>query len=385
VLLAESIVAPGRLFTRAPSTFAATVPFAGGAALVAAGSASPAVLFGGLYLGSAALVLGVAAAVCRARRPVRWWRALLLVAAGAALACVNEIVYLALPLATVAVVVRQKVVRHDQRTAARALMWLWLGFLPVFGAVRLVIRGYCGSGRCYRGSDIALGPGVAEAIPVRALAWLPPLMWRSATMDAHRPWPAGAVTIVAVLVLAPLAVRTIRDLPALERTAGRAALGVALVGAAAVVLGATLGALNTDVQALVLRHRWGQGWRDTAVTATAGALALAGLLQVLVRRRIAVLVIVLAASAVLSTAANKSYRDQLGPQEPARLANRVAQEMADFDRSPTGDARRCALRAEFRTLYAGSAFSLKRFDQSLDVAAEQQAGVRFCRHDRGSA
>ena len=89
-------------------------------------------------------------------------------------------------------------------------------------------------------------------------------------------------------------------------------------------------------------------------------------------------VAVLVLAATVSTAANKSYRDQLAGREPALLANRIAGEMADFDRTAAGDARRCALRAEFRTLYADSAFSLKRFDQSLDVAAEQQAGRRFC-------
>jgi hypothetical protein len=52
--------------------------------------------------------------------------------------------------------------------------------------------------------------------------------------------------------------------------------------------------------------------------------------------------------------------------------------MAEFDRGSTGDLRRCALRAEFRILYADSAFSLRRFDQSLDVASRQIAGVPFC-------
>jgi hypothetical protein len=80
----------------------------------------------------------------------------------------------------------------------------------------------------------------------------------------------------------------------------------------------------------------------------------------------------------VSTAANKSYRDQLAVREPALLANRIAGEMADFDRTPAGDARRCALRAEFRSRYADSAFSLQRFDESLDVASEQQAGMPFC-------
>jgi hypothetical protein len=329
-------------------------------------------------------VLGVAAAVCRIERRIGWRRTGLLVLGGAALASFNEIAYLALPLATVAVVVRRRVVLRAGVTgpAVRALVLLWLGFLPVFGVVRLIIRGYCAAGECYRGSDLAVGPGAAEAVPVRMIAWLPPLMWRSATQGAHRAWPAGAVTVVALLALGWLVLRAARDLPRLTPVTRRQAYGVAAVAFAALLLGAALGSLNADVQALVTRHRWGQGWRDTAITAAAGAILLTAILHVVVRRRLVAVLIVLGLVAIVSTAANKSYRDQLATREPALLANRVAQEMADFDRTPAGDVRRCALRTEFRTLYAGSAFSLKRFDQSLDVAARQQAGVRFCTEEQ---
>jgi hypothetical protein len=388
VLLAESVVAPGRLRAGAPSTLAATVPFAVGGGFVAAGSASPAILFGGLYLLSAALVLGVAAAMCRIERRIGWWRSGALVLGGAALASFNEVGYLAVPLATVAVVVRQRVVlrrgwrRIRSGPGVRGMVLLWIGFLPVFVAVRLVIRSYCAAGQCYRGSDLAVGPRVAEAVPARMVAWLPPLMWQSATEGARRPWPVGAVTVLALLALAALAWRAARDLPRLAPVGRRQGYGLAAVALAALVLGATLGALNADVQALVARHRWGQGWRDTAVTAAAGGLVLAGVLHGLIRRRIVVVLVVFALVATASTAANKSYRDQLATREPARLANRVAAEMADFDRTPAGDARRCALRAEFRTRYAASAFSLKRFDQSLDTAAAQQAGVRFCSQEK---
>jgi hypothetical protein len=214
------------------------------------------------------------------------------------------------------------------------------------------------------------------------IAWLPPLMWRSATQGAHRAWPAGAVTVVALLALGWLVLNAARDLPRLTPVTRRQAYGVAAVAFAALLLGAALGSLNADVQALVTRHRWGQGWRDTAITAAAGAILLTAILHVVVRRRLVAVLIVLGLVAIVSTAANKSYRDQLATREPALLANRVAQEMADFDRTPAGDVRRCALRTEFRTLYAGSAFSLRRFDQSLDVAARQQAGVRFCTEEQ---
>jgi hypothetical protein len=382
VLLAECIVAPGRLFRRAPSTLAATLPFAVGGGFVAAGSASPAILFGGLYLTSAALVLGVAAALCRVSRPIGW-RAVPLVVGGAALASFNELAYLALPLATAAVLVRQRVVlRRFARPGLHALMLLWIGFLPVFVGVRLIIRGYCAAGECYRGSDIVVGPAVAEAVPVRMVAWLPPLMWRSATQGAHRPWLIGAVTLIALVALGALAWRAARDLPRLTPVSRSSAYAVAVVALTAVVLGATLGSLNADVQAIVSHGRWGQGWRDTAVTAAAGAVFLTALSHAVVRRRLVVVLIGFVLVAAVSAAANKSYRDQLARTEPARLADRIAVEMADFDHSVAGDARRCALRAEFRTIYARSAFSLKRFDESLDVAAEQQAGVRFCSQEQ---
>jgi hypothetical protein len=52
--------------------------------------------------------------------------------------------------------------------------------------------------------------------------------------------------------------------------------------------------------------------------------------------------------------------------------------MADFDPTPAGAARRCALRAEFFAMFADAPFSLRRFDKSFDTAAEQRAGVPFC-------
>jgi hypothetical protein len=211
------------------------------------------------------------------------------------------------------------------------------------------------------------------------VAWLPPLAWQSATQGTHRPWLLGAVTVLALLVVGALAWRAVRDLPRLTPIGRREAYGLSAATGALLALAATLGSLNADVQNLVTQHRWGQGWRDTAVTAVAGGIVLSAMLLAWSGpRRRAGLVVLLALAATVSTAANKSYRDQLAVREPALLANRIAGEMADFDRTPAGDARRCALRAEFRIRYADSAFSLRRFDESLDVAAEQQAGMPFC-------
>ncbi|NMO52570.1 hypothetical protein HH310_15380 [Actinoplanes sp. TBRC 11911] len=379
MLLAESVVTRGPLFKQPPSTVAAVVPFAVAMGFVAAGGASPAVLFGGLYFCSAALVLAVAAVLCRIHR-VRPWGIPLLLAGGAALAAFNEIAYLALPLATVAVLARALLVRRE-RPPIWPLALLWAGFLPVFLAVRIVIQRYCATRPCYKGSDIHLGPDTLEAFPVRLIAWLPPLMWRGAiTGGSTRPWVAGAVLAGALLVLALLALLAIRDLPRLSAVGRRSALALAVTGGALVALGATLGSLNVDVQRMVASGNWGQGWRDSAVTSTAGALVVAAAVPMLRGRKWlpALLIVLLAGAGTVSATANKRYRDTAMAKPAAVLANRIAQEMADFDRSPAGAARRCALRAEFAALYPGERYPLARFDMSLDTAARQRAGVPFC-------
>jgi len=385
LLLAESVVARGRIFDRPPSTLAAVVPFAVGCGLVAGGRSSPVILFGGLYLTSAALVLAVAAGVCRIERFRRWWIPAL-VAAGAALAGFNEIAYLALPLATVAVVARGRWVlglrwrRLLTAAPARALALLWLGFLPVFLAVRVVIARYCAAGTCYHGSDVAAGPAALESFPVRLVAWFPPLMWQSAVRGSHRPWLSGVVLVLAFVTLAALAVAAVRDLRRLSAVDRPAAAALVVAAFALVVLGAGLGALNADVQQIVAAGRWGQGWRDSAVTMPAGALLLAGAGHLVRPRRVllAGLVLLLAAGATVSATANKRFRDTVMATPAARLDDRLAQAMADFDPTPAGAARRCALRAEFFAMFADAPFSLRRFDKSFDTAAEQRAGVPFC-------
>ena len=381
-VLAESIVARGPMFRRPPSTLAAVVPFAVAMGFVAAGGASPAVLFGGLYFFSAALVLAVAAVFCRISGLRKRWIPVLL-AGGAALAAFNEIAYLALPVATVAVPARNFLVlrRSWRELPIGPLALLWAGFLPVFLAVRVVIQRYCAARPCYRGSDIHLGADTVEAFPVRLIAWLPPLLWRGAiTGGSSRPWLGGVLLIGALLTLGLLALLAIRDLPRLSAVSRRAALAVAATGASLVALGATLGALNVDVQRMVIGGHGGLGWRDSAVTTTAGALVAAAAALIPRGRRWlpALLVVLLAGAGTISASANKRYRDTAMAKPAAVLANRVAQEMADFDRSPAGAVRRCALRAEFAALYPGAWYSLSRFDKSLDTAARQRAGMPFC-------
>lgn len=404
VLFAESVVARGRLFAQAPSTLTATVPFAVAAGFVAAGSLSTVVLFGSLYMLSTALVLGVAALACRAvtrdggddgrqrvgRRRIGSWRVVGAVLAGMALASFNEIAYLALPLATAAVVVRGRWIlglswrRLLTGRALRLIGLLWLGFLPVFLAVRAIIYGYCRDGDCYTGSDIVLGPAVPGTFAVRMISWLPPMMWQNATRADDTPWLVGPVLVAALLVLGWLGWRAARQLPRLTAVDRRQALGLAVLALMLLTLGAALGGLNGEVQGIVAKGRWGQGWRDTAITTAAGGLVVVAVLHALLgsarrwRWGLSGLLVLLVLLGSVSAAANKSYRDTSGVTQAALLHNRIAVEMSTFDRTAAGDARRCALRQEFRSMYPDLDFSLMRFDQSLTIAAREIAGRPFC-------
>ncbi|HEY0530646.1 MAG TPA: hypothetical protein VGD29_03515 [Actinoplanes sp.] len=389
LLLAESVLSTGAVFRRPPSTVAAVVPFAVGAGFVAAGRASPVVLFGGLYFTSSALVFVVAALISRVRpdHRTRWRWIVPLLLAGAALASFNEIAYFALPLATVAAAGRGRYVlgvpwrRLAKGASAKLLALLWLGFLPVFVAVRVVIARDCAAGACYRGSDVHVSGAIATALPERMVAWLPPLMWQTAVHGgSRRPWFTGVVLLLALVVLAALARHAMRDLPRLSPVDRRAAGALTAIALALLVLGAALGALNADVQQIVAAHRWGQGWRDTASTAPAGALLIAAAAHLMSPKRwlLTGLIGVLAVGGTLSAAANKRFRDTVMNTPAARLDDRLAQAMADFDPTPAGQARRCELRDEFFTMFRTTPFSLRRFDQAFDTAAEQRAGQPFC-------
>jgi hypothetical protein len=383
LLLAESVVTRRRLFRAEPSTVAAVAPFAFAAGLVAAGRSSPVVLFGGLYFTTSAVVLLVAAAIVRIGR-LRAWQLPLLVAGGVALAAFNELTYLALPLATVAVAARGRWVlgrawrRIGTSAAARALGALWVGFLPVFVAVRLVIKSYCDTGPCYPASDVALGSAVAKTFPVRLIAWFPPLEWHSAVRGGGA--LSGLTLALALAALAALAWTALRDLRRLGALGRPAASALVVVALALVALGAGLAALSADVQQLVAAHRWGQGWRDTAVVAPGGALLLAGAAHLARPRRLLLgaLIAVLVAGCAVTATVNKRFRDTMLESPVARLDDRLAQEVADFDPTPAGAARRCALRTEFLALNPGGTTPARRFDVAFDAAARQRAGQPFC-------
>jgi hypothetical protein len=380
VLFAEAVTAPGRMFAAPPARPIALLPFAFAAGLVAAGRLSTTVLFGGLYFLSAALVLAVAAWVCRGPR-----LGVLVVLAGAALAVFNEVAALAPPLATAAVLARGGPAR------SRSALLLWAGFLPVFVPVRILLYQACRGGGCYGNSDLVLGPGVGGALTNRLTAWLPPLQWGQALRGAG---PLSTVVFgVAVVVLGLLAARVFVELPRLPGLDRRRAVRLAVAGGSVLLLGAVLGSVNPQTQALAEAGRWGMGWRDSGLTAAGGALLVAGLLGLAVRAvvaRAALVVLVLLGAG--TTTVNQAYAVGGDRTPVAVLTGAIATEVAQFDPRPSGNTRRCALLDQFGAVFRrmpysrfaaaelpGTQSAEQRMAVTASMATEQMYGRPFCR------
>ena len=380
VVFAEAVTARGAMFAAPPARTIALLPFAIGGCLTAAGRVSTTVLFGGLYFLSAALVLAVAAWVCRGPR-----FGVLIVAAGAALAAFNEVAAVGPPLATAAALARGGPAR------LRPALLLWLGFLPVFVPVRLVLFLSCRDGGCYGNSDLVLGPGVGRALANRLTAWSPPLQWGEALRHAG---PVGmAMVAVSLAVIGLLAVPLFANLPRLPRLDREQAVRLAAAGGSALLLGALLGSLNTQTQVLAAAGRWGLGWRDSGLTAAGGVLLSAGLLGLAVRAavaRAALAVFVLTAAG--TTAVNHAYALAVNRLPYAVITGRIAAEVAQFDPTTDGNTRRCELLGRFDVLFRRMPYSrfaagelpgthtvAERMALTASMATRQMYGQPFCR------
>jgi hypothetical protein len=384
VVLAESVLERGRLVGGTPSRVGLLLPYAVGAGFVAAGQDSTTVLFGGLYYGTATLVLLVAAAACRLDR-MRWWNGVLAVTAGAALAVFNEPAYFAVPLVTAAVLLRGRFVfGHGPRQlltspGVRFAGLLWAGFLPVFAIVRWIIRGFCAAGGCYQGSDLVLDARSVLLLPVRMTAWLPPLQWQAATEATPGPWLRGVIPVVAFLLIGVLALRTAKVLPKAWVPDRTASLALAALAAVVLACGALLATLSVAVRAAMSGHQlWEQGWRDSALTIPGGMLLAVALLALTGRRAAAGLLAALVVCGAVSATANRAYADTTATLRTAQLDNRIAAAMGSFEHGRAGNARRCALLDEALLTNQHKPFLQHRYAESLDVAARSIAGVPFC-------
>jgi hypothetical protein len=101
---------------------------------------------------------------------------------------------------------------------------------------------------------------------------------------------------------------------------------------------------------------------------------------------------VLALLAAGSAVTNQAYAGRANRAPAAVLNNAIAAEVAQFEDSGGGNARRCALRQRFAATYGNAGYSafargelpgtssaLDRFDVTVNLATEQLYGRRFCR------
>ncbi|GAA4592003.1 hypothetical protein BJY16_000474 [Actinoplanes octamycinicus] len=398
VMLAECVVSRGRPFAGPPSLATAVLPFAVGGSFVAAGRTSTTVLFGGLYFVTAALALLVGAAAARIVGRIRLGARLGTgaVLLGAALAAFNEMACLAVPLATLVMLIRARLLGLSWRetaggTGARFVALLWAGFLPVAVPVRVIIAAKCAAGDCYSGSDVAPA-GALAALPNRLTSWVPPFTWQRATEGPYGHTLTAALPL-ALVVLLLLVRRFWTDLPRYDTPDRRQAWALAGTGLAVLLPAAAMGALNPQLQRLAAAGWWGLGWRDSALAGAAGALLTVALLTGLFARghrtarthRLGTLggVLLLALVAAVSASANRDHRAAAAAEKPAFVHDRVAQEIVDFDRSAAGDVRRCTLRDQFRAglprdRRTGYPPEMRRFDQAVDTATRELAGRPFC-------
>jgi hypothetical protein len=400
VLVVQTLASADRLRATTPvGTTALVGPlFAVGA--VAAGNQSAVVLFTNLYVHASLLVLGVG--LLSARREhlepghPGTWRLVAAAALGAVCASFNEIGYLAAPAVVLLPVLRGRAAMGLPwgallRTgAARLVAAFAVGFAAVFVPVRLLIARLCADASCYAQSAIDLSPDSLGLLVQRVTSWFPPTAWSVATGSGSGRWYlTGNLVLVATGALAVVVtvqlLRTRRDAP---RLTAAVAVALLLAGIALTVLPGIIGAISEgrlgDWREGAIRP--GAGWRDTPLILAGSALALAGIVELLagwlprsvVRPAGVAAATVLSAALVGTLLANDTFATRDATREEPNLHHRIAAAVVSFDRSPEGDARRCALLEEFTELRPGATTHQERLRLGLDEVARRSADRPWC-------
>jgi hypothetical protein len=312
VVFAEALTARDRMFSAPPAGVFVLLPFA------MAGCLAATVLSGAFSFLSVALVLAVAAWICRGPA-----RVVPVLAAGLAVAAFNEVAALALPLATLAVLVRWRI------EAVRPLVLLWLGFLPLYVPMRLLMH---------------RRPVAGEAVTVAGVIR-----------------PGMVVVALAVLAFGVLAVPALKEVGGFAGLDRRQASALAACAAALLVLGV---------------------WGGVAVAAAGGVLLIGALAAfrgpVVQRWVLAALAVLAASSAVL----NQAYSGAANHAPRALVANAISGEIAQFDASDAGSFAALTAGDSYGPVEAaelpGTASPTERLDLVLDMATVQMYGQPFC-------
>jgi hypothetical protein len=395
VLLVETITSPTPLRDGRPSAATVLVPLTFATTLVASGRTSSVIVFTDLYALSTVLVLGVAAGAARhafvVRQTVTRRQLLGVILLGAALAIVNEVAYLAVPLAWVAVVLRGRLTLGRSWSelvhsgSAKLLLAGSIAFAVVALPLRIMLAARCADGSCYDGSDVALGWELFPTLGHRLLSWVPPVAWYPATRNAPSRWylPSDPLTWLLLAAIVVLSWVLLRDLSALRQLSARQALALAGMGAAVLVLVATLVAFSADVQGQVV-DGWsiGSGWRDTLMVGTGASVLIAALLlapwsarRPRVRATALGLLVLLVVGTML---ANQGQARALTRRPDVALHMEIAIAVTNFLPGDEADARRCELFGRFVDSIPDQAHNHRRLHEALNETTRARFGQVFC-------
>lgn len=383
--------------------------------LVAYGSSSSMVVFSGMYVQTAIVIMLACVAFTRPAMftvaPARFGPTVAYVLLGGTIALFSELAWVAAPVAGVTLLamlqVRGQLGRRWLGVRATKLgLATGAGFVAFALPVRWYLTSVCAraDASCYVASNPRPGGVTVELLVQRSVAGLPFAAWGSVLKIVRDP---GFLTIA---VLAGVAIWLIvRRAPLTWPSAGAGpgsvagsggpepapasadgptipvravaawwptvAVGVALISSAAM-----LSALSETVQ--TANNPW-MGWREAPVLFAGWALVPGGIgapvLERLPRRigPIALAVVAgLGVSAAVSATGFQHARDANDPR--LGLADSIAVAVASFDSSPTGDARRCALLDQFAVLHLDRAYQTDRMRGAADDVAQQRYGVPFC-------
>ena len=359
------------------------------ATLVAANSQHPVVFFPFWSILSIVAVLGTALIVASDRAiGTRWswrrsgqrgngWGHLVAAAgAGAALAMIYELVYVAPAVGAAMVVARRPPDRRTWRdlltsVAAARLAGLTCGLGMVFVAARLAMVVRCAMEACLgslgSSSAIAVSGLIPQVLLNRVVSGLPWASWARA-QDDIRPsgslWTGNAfdlfsngfaLLMVALILGSGLALYrdAVRRRPVLG-TQRRSGLGLLVVGGTIVTLPALIVSATETVQKSA-KLSGGGDWRDTLFVQVGWAIVITGVLLLLLsversnrrprfsRATIGLIVLATLYSTFVTYQVNYAYSRSDHQRYGATHNNLAATAIVNFDTSRRGDSLRCSL------------------------------------------
>lgn len=365
----------------------------------------PLTLLPGLYLGTAALTLGIPLWFgrvwlrYRAGEPLprMWIRVGSAVIIGALLAAMIELTYLVIPLGVIHLLLLSfasgdswRAVGVEMFHSEAFLLWAMVvtGFIVVFAPTRAAINQYCAELSCYRGAELSLGSEAVSTWPLRVGAPFFPLpQWSQIhLLKRIRTAPEFLLLGVAAAGVVFYVIRGLVVERADDKRGRRPRLPMLLLGLyfAAVVFFASL---MSAVSGAVQDKGWDiSPWRETGFSwigwAVVIAVALTAFYDFLRDYPVAVLSvsILLAVFGFMTSIVNQADMSGVNSRTDTRLYNEVGLLIVNFDDTPEGNEQRCDVLDGLRD-FAPNEAELRKMNliaTYVDSAAANIYGAEFC-------